>query len=204
MPAGVRGRLYFVIVKSSFRTDRNGDIAGRLSLNQSTTRVREQPPGGQVIAPAIRLPFSERCDFHKHIPAALFTCLNDGAVQAIKPGLDDTAAGSQRHEPRHTKLGEFFEQEIAAVAFGDGGRDFKPETEFSLGRFTTGDFQGHLFFADLKNPGRVLGPVAVKQADGVAGAGPANSGEVMRLGALENHPADRQRRIDVIPIGHVW
>ena len=64
------------------------------------------------------------------------------------------------------------------------------------------DLQVNRPLAHRRHAGQVLAPVAVEQRDGVAGADPADDGEVAGLGPVEQDGAGGQRTGDEIAVGH--
>ena len=91
----------------------------------------------------------------------------------------------------------------ARSPFGSGAAISSRNGAFALRRLDGPHFQHHGPPADLAHLGGVLAAVAVEQANGVAGAEPADHGEMMRFRPLDLDRARRQRTIDVESVGHL-
>ncbi len=116
--------------------------------------------------------------------------------------VDDAALAGERDERGDAQLGELFDKELAAVALGQRGGDLQCEGQLAAGLANVLDLDLHGLARDRVDAGGVFPAIAVEEADGVAGAEPANRGEVVSLGAGQLDDAGVQRQIDVKSFRH--
>ena len=159
----------------------------------------------QVRAAAVVLPVRQGRHPHQHIPPALLARLDDVALQLVPfglAGMDHAAGGAQRHQRRDAQLGQLLHQELRPVALRQRRRHLDPEADLPRRRGDGLHVHDHFTAAHGAHLGGVFVAVAVEQANPVAGADPANGGQVVRLGPVDHHLAGRQGTVDVKSIRH--
>src|SRR5262245_48360849 len=116
--------------------------------------MRQNLQSLHILTPAVAFPGCQGRDGHQPVAAALFTGLDDMAVEFFEPGvawMDDAAMGLKRNEAGYAELGELFDQELAAVALGERGGDFEVAGQLALRLHAVDDLEGDLAALNLNN-----------------------------------------------------
>src|SRR4051794_23428933 len=85
---------------------------------------------------AIGRPVAQRADAHEDVAAALLAGLDDVALQLVAANfarMDEAALTGQRNKGSNSQFREFLDEELAAIAFGHRGGNFKPKGQLALG-----------------------------------------------------------------------
>ena len=214
LPTRLPGHRHFLIREPGLRTDcqtvaceganaprspRERAFVSRMTKNAQPPR---RPRASAIIRPGRRL-----LDVHQHITATLLAGLDDVAAQFFQAGfarMDDAMLTRERNKGSNTQFSQFFDQELASIAPGQRRRHLESKIQLELRRSTLKDIQIDLTASNMDQAGGVSMAVAVEQGDQVAGAEPANHGEMMRFIIDQRHRPGSERPIDVKSCGHPW
>ena len=155
-------------------------------------------PRRQRRAPAILLPLNRRLHFHQYVAAALLGCLDDVTLQLVLlrfARLDDAASRLQRHKDGRAELGQFLDEELCPVPFGQRGGHLQTKGQFPIGCLGRANLQHHAAALDAGDDGGILVAIAVEQVNGVAGAEAADAGKVVGLRSVQFDRSGREGQL---------
>ena len=120
-------------------------------------------------------------DLHQAVAAALLAGFDYGTLELLDHGsfgLNYRACGEKWDEASYAEFGQFFDEEVGAVAFRKGRGDYERKREFAINRHRRKHGEHNRSLADAEDFRGVVVAVAVEQYDAITGrANRAHGGE---------------------------
>jgi hypothetical protein len=116
--------------------------------------------------------------------------------------VNDAALAQERRERGHAEFREFLDEKLSPVSLRKWSSDLKVTSQFAMYRLTFKNDKAHAFFGNFHDFGRVVGAIAVEEANEVAGAKPTNRGKMVSFGAIEFERPEFERLIGIKSFGH--
>lgn len=110
-------------------------------------------------------PFGQCRDFHQQTTTTLLTRLDDGSLEPIEfrfSRLHYRLSCPQGNEPTNPQFGEFLDDELPPIAFGQSRRDLQLDRQFPISPLLGNDAEDHLTFVHVDDFGLIFSTIAVE------------------------------------------